>query len=455
MKKKKINIIKAAVIIPLLVILLLLYFMPYIIVYINCSRIDQLGEYLYINEDDEADDIVYVSEAEGDVFDIPDGMKTMLIVGCDDTPSNYGNYGADIIILITSQKSEIHIYSISRDIKIIVPEAPDGYLKLTDICRNYPKKYFISVIEETLHVPIDNYVIVQSKDKVVEKFASAFAPDGLCFELNEIELIGLNQIMLTTLSEEEQKTELFRDSSGNILGIDELNKLATPSEFVGFYTAPDSTVKIFPDGNGAPLTVDEKGETVNVSANELIMYIENVTDEDGIEYNGKHYVPCNNKDFFTKEAYSAQVYNINQIFGTTYSEAKKPVTLSPKQLQAFSRLRHSYLDQGVSRNRNVSQILSKIVAGYVKHPAKAMETLSAPETEKFFEEAGKEKMIQISCHNISKVINEMYPRLSSIQYGSYANVDGELIHLTFIPDPYHPLDEASLQTQMHWAVYGE
>ena len=83
-----------------------------------------------------------------------------------------------------------------------------------------------------------------------------------------------------------------------------------------------------------------------------------------------------------------------------------------------------------------------------------MKVINSDKTEDFFQEAGESKMIQVSFKNISSLLKEMYSKIAPIEYGSYANVDGQLLHIKFLPDPYHPLSEASMKTQMHWALYG-
>lgn len=447
---KNFKIIKVFILIILTLIIIAKY-SPSLLIWALSDRIDKLGSYLYNNEEvvDELDFDPYMLNPD---YDVPEGFKSLLILGCDELEGNYGSSGGDIAILLTSQKSgEIHMYSISRDLQLRIPNSPSTSLILADVCRNYETANFIKILEMNIHVPINNYILFHSKDKVVEKVAETFMPEGISFELNEIELIGINQILINTVSDEEKAKELFRDNEG-ILGEAELGKLSTASEFIGFYLLPDGT-KVFPDANGAPL-LDE-----NINKEDLVMYVEyfptiGSKEENEIEFNGKHYIPCSNQEHFLKYAYSEHLYLINKICNTNFSDVKKSITLSPKQLQAFARLRHSYLDQGVSRNTNISEIIKKLISHYVRNPSKLLKVINSDKTEDFFQEAGESKMIQVSFKNISNLLKEMYPKIAPIEYGSYANVDGQLLHIKFLPDPYHPLSEASMKTQMHWALYG-
>lgn len=458
---KKFKLLRIIVVLALIGVFIAVKMSPSIAIWLLSDRIDQLGGYIYDSEEKERNDQLYYDPYKlNNDLDVPKDLKTLLIVGCDQKEGGIpGCYGADIAILVTSQNSgEIHIYSLDRDLPLRISN--NSCAKLTDVCRNYQPANFIDILKMNLNVPINNYIMIQSKDDIVEKVFETFAPEGLEFELNQIELIGLNQILLNTLSNEEKEQEVFRDSNGNILGKAEIDKLSTASEFIGFYTLPNSDTKVFPASNGEPLPTDENGTPVSVPVTDLVMYIEclpSTEDQDTenlIEYNGKYYTICMNKDGFISDAYSAYIYDINNIFDTNYSNVKKTVTLSPKQIQAFSRLRHSYLDQGISRNENVKQILSKLAKFYAKNPKLFLEKLNSETTEAFFKEAGETKAIRTSCTSISSTFIEMYPQLAPIQLGSYANIDGEVIHITYIPDPYHPLSEASLKTQMHWAIYG-
>ena len=427
---------------------------PAILIASNSERIATLSSYIY-NKDTP---LIHDESLDKYMLD-PDnstGLKTMLVIGCDNEEGGIdGCYGADILMLVTSSSKtgEVHIYSINRDTKMLTIDGQ--YHKVTDICRSYQINDFISTLEMNLRLRIDNYIMFKSKDNIVEQAAANFIPDGLDFELNEIELIGLNQILLNTLSPEEQETELFRDNSGNVLGISELNQLSTPACFIGFYTRPGSDVKIFTNEKGEPLDTDENGEPVELPVTDLEMYVQYFREDDDrtgeIEFQGKYYVPCMNTSTFSNEAYAAKVYLINDIFGTNYSTEKKTYRLTPKQIQALSRLRHSYLDQSISRSDNVAKILTKMFTHLSRHPFKL---LNSEETEEFFKEIGSKGMVQTSCQNLAVTAMQMYDHIAPVQYGKYVITDKEVRHMKTIPNPYLELDKYSIETQMHWIIYG-
>lgn len=433
--------------------------------FVFSKKIEDYGKYIY----DQSQDFEYNKNLDEYMIDPENkmGLKNILILGCDMVEGASDCYGADIVLLVSRRKNgEIHIYNLLRD-NYIMTFCDGRVAKLTDICRSYSKKDFIESIERTYGIRIDDFfafnlrgIKLEGEDnnqelELIPKIIDTYCSKGLTLNISEIEKIGINQILASTVEPEKWDEYLFKDNEGNYFGKKEIDYISNYANFI-YYTRKDDTVKILADSNGNPSAKDEKGITVSESSDQLDMYVQYIPEGDddkdvGIEFNGKRYIKCIQKDNFKTEAYAWKLYQINKICGTLFSDEKQPVVLNSKQIQAFCRLRFAYQQQGLKRDDNVVYVIKVLF----KYLFENKELIFSEKTEQLLDYCGKHKMIVSSCDNLSLLAGEMYPKIALVQYGDYVNVGNDVLHIKIIPDPYYPVNEYLLRKQMEWIVYGD
>lgn len=446
---KNLLFFKIIIVFIILIIFFLINHIPKILIsFCYVKEITKYGEYLYKEENK----IIYDSNLDQYMIDPENkiGLKNIIIIGCDKVESENGNSGSDIVILVSRRKNgEIHIFNLNRD--LFMTSYDNNYVdKLTDMCRNLSKQDYIKCIERTCGIKIDDFFQINYAGEFPARAIETYCPEGITIDINDIEKIAINQILSTDESEEDLYKYAFLDENNEYIGRNELDYLSNFANFVYYKRENDEFYKIFPDEFGNPKNIDENGNPV-LDTEKLNMYVRfDFTPTNNIDESQYQKYTDIEAANFKKEAYAARIYNINNICNTNYNEEKHTTVLNSHQAQAYMRIRHAYEDQSISRGNNVIEVAKKLISQLAKHP----EDIFSDKTEALLKECQEKNMVSSSCENLAVLLSEMYPEISPVQYGDYININNDVFNMTTIPDPYHPVNEYSLISQMKWLVYG-
>lgn len=385
-------------------------------------------------------------------------IKTVLIVGSDARPdTDNSNYRTDTIYIasIDNDTKNVYFYTLPRDTVVKYSANVSDTCKLNEVANitGDGMQGLVNAIRLNYGIDIDEYVQVTWESVI--NFIDIYYPDGYSVELNEIELLGLNQII------PNQNLDFGRDASENlILGSDEtalgqkelnyisdyINYILIKADDGNWYSLAGQKIydkggnflnvngEILNDTDGEPIKIfseipdeipeendenytdykiwasyyfDEKNEFgyfENGSIQVVKAYGENVT---------YHYQEVNDTEHgdFT-EGRSAMLYDVNYncacllektTFYKKFSAEGNTYTLNGIQMLAYMRLRHAYSNQDVQRSKNTKEIIVEIGTNLFKD---ASNYISSEKVEEFSELCALSSAFVSSYDSLNDVLQD-------------------------------------------------